>query len=30
VRNAVLQVRIIGGCGGDTDDDGAAIKAEMI
>jgi hypothetical protein len=29
VRNAVLQVRIIGGCGGGADD-GVAIKAEMI
>jgi hypothetical protein len=31
VRNAVLQVRIIGGCGGGGGaDDGVAIKAEMI
>lgn len=32
MRNAVLQVRIIGGCGGGGGgaDDGVAIKAEMI
>ena len=30
MRNAVLQVRIIGCCGGGGTDDGVAIKAEMI